>query len=863
MGIRIRKFYYAAGVLALILGGILFFSCEQPGGLEDPQETEVTPDPQAMDYTVTADGENNAEDSKVLSFSFAEAVPDLSLSHIRLTNDTGTVSPGNLTGQDRTWSLEIAVVKAGDISIRIEKDGIVAGERRVAVYQKGEQVILTWSTQVNGKADTETSTAITLSFSGTVSGLTGERIRLDPGTGRASLVDVSGMGQTWLLLIAVEQGGSLSIGIDQEGIDPGPRSITVHKGAEIPPVEKVGITVLSPPDTTYYSRNQSFDTRGLTVAWVYSDGSTEDIPTGGYILDEPDMTKYTPKVVKVRAGGFETGFTIQVVNTDRVLQSITVDGPDKKTQDLGKEFDKTGLVVTGYFSDGTMANLTSLAALVGYDKFKRGPQEVRVKVNNKTAALEGITTRIGVEATVSIYTGYGVKTTFIKGEVMTPEKANIMFEFRPSGDFLMDNRKLSLANGGLNPADFEAFSGYDPNRRGKQTFSLTLDGRPFEVGLYVVDAKPEVWFDYGYMRHDGDPEGAGKGAGIDAGKYYAKPNETLVIAPVRYLIGYNQDHSDAEVSYSWTVSGSDATRTYTTSKGGELLHITPKTAGTYTISVTVTGRDYTSGGSITKTAGTELVCYTGSVSNGGKIFTSPLKHFGPGQMCEGGTGLGWSLGSAGGYEVWKVESQDSYRIYGNPLSGWREPGVVWMQEDRNGNGLPDEMWYELPGGEENHSKWKDYITRRYALTYFKTDDYGSINEYGQKIREVYWVDSRGRAGMIPGGFPGNPTWMSSTGWGVVGDWVTYTCTLFRDDGVIFAEDYNMTELEGYVDCTADVTFPVGRAVRADGTPANLSAVKFLKVQTGMFRYGGIFGDVSTEIVEADFLEYQAGGFPMP
>jgi hypothetical protein len=178
-----------------------------------------------------------------------------------------------------------------------------------------------------------------------------------------------------------------------------------------------------------------------------------------------------------------------------------------------------------------------------------------------------------------------------------------------------------------------------------------------------------------------------------------------------------------------------------------------------------------------------------------------------------------------------------------------------MQEDRNGNGLPDEMWYELPGSDETDNARKNLITRRYAVTYFKTDGKSMTNEYGQLIRGVYWVDSKGRTGMIPGGFPDKY-------WGVEGNRVTYTTTLLRDDGDIFCNGYNMRDLDRYVDCSSDDQFPTSRAVKADGTPVNLSAVKFLKVQTSMFRYGDIFGDVSTEIRYADGLGYTTN-FPMP
>jgi hypothetical protein len=353
-----------------------------------------------------------------------------------------------------------------------------------------------------------------------------------------------------------------------------------------------------------------------------------------------------------------------------------------------------------------------------------------------------------------------------------------------------------------------------------------------------------VWFDYGYQRTASDPNGAGPGAG----KYYAQPGETLILAPVRYLFGYNDDHSSGYVSYSWSVSGGSYTGA--PSASGETYAFTPAATGTYTVTAQVTGRDFVTGGTITKSAVTEVVCYTGTV-NTGKTFTGPLKDFAPGQFIDGGTGYGWSLGAFGGYEMWRVEPQTSYWIRGNPFSGWSEPGVVWMQEDRNNNGVPDEMWYELVGGLEG-----PLVTRRYALTYMEV---GEVVSGGYTPYHA-WVDCKGRTGVIKGGGAGGKT---------------FTGTLLNDDGDIAGNAVGPGSW-GYVDSLGSLTpihhpelawrwdlFFVSDAVKADGSPANLGAVRFIKVHTGLFKYGGVFGENSTEIRFADGLPDQAGGFPDP
>jgi hypothetical protein len=94
--------------------------------------------------------------------------------------------------------------------------------------------------------------------------------------------------------------------------------------------------------------------------------------------------------------------------------------------------------------------------------------------------------------------------------------------------------------------------------------------------------------------------------------------------------------------------------------------------------------------------------------------------------------------------------------------------------------------------------------------------------------------------------------------------------LLRNTGNISRGDYNNLAHVGYVDtATGSDKFPnslfnVERdAIKADGSPANLNLalVRFVKVQTAIFVYGGTYGDVSTEIVSGTGLADQSGGGP--
>jgi hypothetical protein len=413
---------------------------------------------------------------------------------------------------------------------------------------------------------------------------------------------------------------------------------------------------------------------------------------------------------------------------------------------------------------------------------------------------------------------------------------------------------------------------------GNQEAAVTLDEKTgIRVDVVVIDVEPHVYFDYGYMRTSVDPKGKGSFNHASEPHYTAVLNKPLVLAPVRMLIGYNADNTEGYVSYSWSVSGPG---TYTSANSSsECFTFTPTATGTYTVTVNVTGRNFVTGSTETKTATTKVVCgtsttsdtfpqpYTGPVNthNGGMmnaLSNNALKNFAPGQFTQSGSGYGWSLGAFGGYMAWKLPASlvtaGVFNIRGNPFPGWSEPGVVWVSYDDNGNGIPDDTWYELKGNHDGFASTK----KRYAMVHRRADSAGVVNEYGQTITQGCYADSLGRTGSFGSGWPKD--------WGVPdinGEQVIYSGTLLAL-GVNIPNSTN--NYEGYVDATSTLSgsatyttsFTKSNAIQADGSAISLAGVSFVKVQCAVFDVVGAMGEVSTEIYSGDGIG-QITTFPLP
>jgi hypothetical protein len=658
------------------------------------------------------------------------------------------------------------------------------------------------------------------------------------------------------------------------------------------PLEKTGIEIVTPAKTTLFARNQPFTSEGLSLKYVFEDGTYgETLAENEYTVPEIDTALPRADLVTVTAK--EKGkdgmtltarYGIYIDHSDSVLdesQFILKSKPAKTNYVLGDLFSFTGMAVEGTYGGGEKNGETielddpAMFSQMGYDKLLRGPQTVKLLVNGREIGTLDVAVKVPADSAVTVnaylHATYDHQRTDYRA---------VLIKGMPF-DFASSNLKATVRKGsvtyqvaagrGLLETDV---SGYSPQKTGRQTLALKLDGmEPVAFDVYVADIEPHVYFDHGYRRTAFDPAGVRPGAGYASdgvtGQRAHPVNTELVLSPVRFLVGYGPkgdggpwpENSDLSVSYSWNVTGPAST--HYTSANGEYLYFTPKAAGNHHITVTVTGRNYVTGNPGIFTASMYVKAFQGGQPvPAANTYTNPLKHFGTGQYGESGNGFGWSCGSALGYEVWTGAANN---IKGNAFATWHEPGIVWVQPDNNGNGVPDETWYEHPGTDDDGgSAYKNLVTRRYAIAYFNGSGVLSYNEFLQTGRDVFWVDGKGRTGQIPGGWP-HSVMQSKNGPRVptvdvtdaLDSWIIFTGTVLRDNGWMGTGSYSDNQWSGkpgYVDC-AESRAPVRPAVRADGSPAPSGAV-FVKVQTGVFRYGGIFGDVSTEIVSADGLPLQ-------
>lgn len=363
---------------------------------------------------------------------------------------------------------------------------------------------------------------------------------------------------------------------------------------------------------------------------------------------------------------------------------------------------------------------------------------------------------------------------------------------------------------------------------------------------------------------------------------YTFPGRPVYLSPVT---GENEP-SD----YAWSVDGEAA------GDGSKCFVFTPEKPGKYNIAVTADG---------SVTASVEVVCVdatedsryraasAASSANCVKVFEwIPA----PGQFINersvgGMTGdettpalaAEWaekrlakegfvSLGGFGGYiiigfdhSIPSGESGYDFSVSSNSFlnsataeGGSNEPGIIYVMQDVNGNGLPDDEWYELRGSETG----KDGTLQDYAVTYTRPSASGM---------DVPWQDNRGATGCIDylKSFHSQdsyyPAWIEADSYTLRGTRLEARTELTPGTGLWnnYAFDWGYADNQGsdIIQSTTGADggesntngFHIRNAIHRDMSSVRLKYIDFIKIQTGVNSKAGILGEVSTEVCGAKDL----------
>lgn len=226
------------------------------------------------------------------------------------------------------------------------------------------------------------------------------------------------------------------------------------------------------------------------------------------------------------------------------------------------------------------------------------------------------------------------------------------------------------------------------------------------------------------------------------------------------------------------------------------------------------------------------------------------------RIIDGGGNTYLSLGAWGGSVVvgfdHSIDNDGDYnfQIKGNSFNGSSEPGVVWVMQDENGDGLPNDTWFELKGSAYDKSN------RDYFVTYYKPS--------APKMA-VQWTDSEGNSGTVDylASFHKQdyyyPNWVTTPSYTIYGTKLPAQTSqdgsgLWFNGSLEWGYADNFSSVDRIIPTETTINhFRISNAITWDGKPANLQYIDFIKVQTGVNAKAGILGENSTEVL--DFNDY--------
>ncbi len=230
-----------------------------------------------------------------------------------------------------------------------------------------------------------------------------------------------------------------------------------------------------------------------------------------------------------------------------------------------------------------------------------------------------------------------------------------------------------------------------------------------------------------------------------------------------------------------------------------------------------------------------------------------------------------SLGGYGGYVVLgfdhRIPNGDGLdlRLYGNAYyatghgadsetpGGSAEPGIVYVSRDDNGDGLPNDTWYEIGGSETDHPQ----TVADYRIVYYRPNPLDA---------DVLWRDNRGDSGYIYRNT--YHTQDSYYPWWLPGDSLVFSGRRLPDNAVDegtegrqswFLRAFDYGYADNHPNDSDGALVDIDWAMDAEGQPVALDSIDFVMIRTGVRQNTGWTGEVSTEVAGVEDVHCLSAG----
>ncbi len=248
------------------------------------------------------------------------------------------------------------------------------------------------------------------------------------------------------------------------------------------------------------------------------------------------------------------------------------------------------------------------------------------------------------------------------------------------------------------------------------------------------------------------------------------------------------------------------------------------------------------------------------------------------KAIEGDTPNYITLGGYGGYVVvgfdttivnregadFKVQGNAFYNIStpSGIAGGSFEPAIIMVSTDSNGDGLPNDKWYEIEGSAHRDAKQEEWYNHAAA----NDNDMEFVKEYemvyynSKSDNVIKWRDNKGNSGVI------NP--LSTHRNGYYPEWIEADSLLFKgsrlpqngvdesSDGltifVLYGFEYGYADNAPNGDMRTEID--INWAIDGNGESIYLENIDFIKIYNGVNQWNGWLGECSTEIAGITIID---------